>query len=77
MTIQDEGEVKKLDASAGSHSKLPKEVQDLVKIIFDVESMKKAMLEFEVSWSMQLFQYVTTGFSESLKQEIIFQFWIA
>ena len=30
-------------------SKLPKPVQDLVTLIFDVEQMKKAMLEFEVS----------------------------
>ena len=32
----------------GSTSKLPKSVQDLVCMIFDVESMKKAMKEFEV-----------------------------
>lgn len=31
-----------------STSKLPKSVQDLVCMIFDVESMKKAMMEFEV-----------------------------
>ncbi|XP_069116799.1 poly [ADP-ribose] polymerase 1-like [Argopecten irradians] len=33
---------------AGGRSKLPKAVQDLVCMIFDVESMKKAMLEFEI-----------------------------
>lgn len=33
---------------AGSNSQLPKQIQDLVKMIFDVESMKKAMMEFEV-----------------------------
>ena len=33
---------------AGTNSKLAPEVQDLVKMIFDVESMKKAMMEFEV-----------------------------
>jgi len=34
---------------AGTKSKLPKAIQDLIKMIFDVESMKKAMVEFEVS----------------------------
>lgn len=29
-------------------SKLPKPVQDLVRLIFDVNSMKKTMLEFEL-----------------------------
>lgn len=47
-THQDEEAVKRLTASAGTNSKLPKPVQDLIKIIFDVESMKKAMVEFEV-----------------------------
>jgi poly [ADP-ribose] polymerase len=37
-----------LDASAGSSSKLAPQIQDIIRIIFDVESMKKAMLEFEV-----------------------------
>lgn len=45
---QDEEAVKKLTVSAGTKSKLPKAVQDLIKMIFDVESMKKAMVEFEV-----------------------------
>ena len=35
-------------ASAGSNSKLAPQIQDLVKMIFDIESMKKAMMEFEV-----------------------------
>lgn len=39
--------MKKL-TSSGSRSKLPKSVQDLVCMIFDIESMKKAMKEFEV-----------------------------
>ena len=47
MMLQDDEEIKKLDTS-GSSSKLPQQVQDLVKMIFDVESMKKTMLEFEV-----------------------------
>ena len=43
----DEGEIRNI-SSADSLSKLPKSVKDLVCMIFDVESMKKAMLEFEV-----------------------------
>lgn len=34
--------------SAGTKSKLAKPIQDLIKMIFDVESMKKAMVEFEI-----------------------------
>ncbi|XP_046355890.2 poly [ADP-ribose] polymerase 1-like [Haliotis rufescens] len=44
---QDEDAVKSIDRSS-SKSKLPKEVQDLICLIFDVESMKKAMMEFEI-----------------------------
>lgn len=40
--------MKKLTASAGTKSMLGKPVQELIKMIFDVESMKKAMVEFEV-----------------------------
>lgn len=43
--------MKKLTASAGARSHLAKPVQDLIRMIFDVESMKKAMVEFEVSSS--------------------------
>ena len=46
---QDEDAAGKLvSEGAGSTSKLPKEIQQLVRMLFDVESMKKAMLEFEV-----------------------------
>ncbi|XP_015201493.1 poly [ADP-ribose] polymerase 1 [Lepisosteus oculatus] len=45
---QDEEAVKKLTASAGTKSKLEKPVQELIRMIFDVESMKKAMVEFEI-----------------------------
>ena len=38
-----------MEVNAGSSSKLDSRIQDLIRIIFDVESMKKAMLEFEVS----------------------------
>ena len=40
--------MRQLTASAGTKSKLAKPVQELIKMIFDVESMKKAMVEFEV-----------------------------
>ncbi|KAB1258519.1 Poly [ADP-ribose] polymerase 1 [Camelus dromedarius] len=46
---QDEEAVKKLTVNPGTKSKLPKPVQDLIKMIFDVESMKKAMVEYEVT----------------------------
>uniref|UniRef100_A0A671MVZ6 Poly [ADP-ribose] polymerase n=1 Tax=Sinocyclocheilus anshuiensis TaxID=1608454 RepID=A0A671MVZ6_9TELE len=45
---QDEEAVKKLTASAGTKSKLDKPIQDLIRLIFDVENMKKAMVEFEI-----------------------------
>uniref|UniRef100_A0A3Q3WS75 Poly [ADP-ribose] polymerase n=1 Tax=Mola mola TaxID=94237 RepID=A0A3Q3WS75_MOLML len=45
---QDEEAVKRLTATAGTKSKLAKPVQELIKTIFDVESMKKAMVEFEI-----------------------------
>ena len=35
-------------AEAGSKSTLPLSVQELVRMIFDVETMKQAMMEFEV-----------------------------
>ena len=34
---------------AGKSSKLPLEIQGLIRMIFDVESMKKTMAEFEVT----------------------------
>lgn len=34
--------------AAGSQSQLPKPVIELIQIIFDVEAMKDALLEFEV-----------------------------
>lgn len=48
LWTQDEEAVKMLTASAGAKSQLAKPVQDLIRLIFDVESMKKAMVEFEV-----------------------------
>ncbi len=48
--------MRKLTASAGAKSKLDKPIQDLIRMIFDVESMKKAMVEFEVC-SIPLFYF--------------------
>lgn len=50
---EDDEAIKKLDKKSSS-SKLPKAVQDLVCLIFDVESMKKAMMEFEVCYCFAL-----------------------
>nr|UYS55296.1 poly-ADP-ribose polymerase I [Physella acuta] len=44
---QDEDDIKKLDL-ASSTSKLHKSVQNLICMIFNVENMKKAMMEFEI-----------------------------
>lgn len=46
---QEGSDTVKLGVEAGSTSKLAPQIQDLIHLIFDVESMKKAMLEFEVS----------------------------
>ncbi|KAI0222771.1 Poly [ADP-ribose] polymerase 1 [Lamellibrachia satsuma] len=43
-----DAEVKRLDENAGSNSNLSKPVQELIRMIFDVDSMKRAMLEFEI-----------------------------
>ena len=45
---QDDEELKTTIA-AGSKSLLPVPIQELIKMIFDVESMKKTLVEFEVS----------------------------
>jgi hypothetical protein len=45
----DDTDIYKIDETAGSRSTLPPAVQNLIRLIFDVESMKRAMLEFEVS----------------------------
>ncbi|XP_069975958.1 poly [ADP-ribose] polymerase 1-like [Penaeus vannamei] len=44
---QDEEIVKK-PTTGGSKSKLPKQVQELVALIFDVDTMKNALVEFEI-----------------------------
>lgn len=45
--------MKRLTASAGTNSLLAKPVQELIRTIFDVESMKKAMVEFEVGTELE------------------------
>lgn len=45
LYLQDVG----IPTTGGSKSKLPKEVQELVALIFDVDTMKSALVEFEVS----------------------------
>ena len=49
---QDDEELK-TTIVAGSKSLLPSPVQELIKMIFDVESMKKTLVEFEVSTNNQ------------------------
>ncbi|CAI9730721.1 [ADP-ribose] polymerase 1-like [Octopus vulgaris] len=44
---QDDDNIKKLDLSK-STSTLHKSIQDLICMIFDIESMKRAMMEFEI-----------------------------
>jgi hypothetical protein len=44
----DASKIMKLEVSK-SNSKLAKPIQELVSLIFDIEVMKKAMVEFEVS----------------------------
>jgi len=45
----DDEKMVKLDDKAGKRSSLPQAIQKLIRLIFDIESMKKAMLEFEVN----------------------------
>ena len=44
----DDDKAKKTAENSSIKSELPKQVQDLMKILFDVDSMKKTMLEFEL-----------------------------
>jgi poly [ADP-ribose] polymerase len=45
---QDDDDLTSAMASAGSKSKLDPKVQDLIRMIFDVEKMKQSMMEFEI-----------------------------
>ena len=46
---QDSEELKKLEVSK-STSKLDEAIKQLITMLFDIESMKKAMVEFEVRY---------------------------
>ena len=46
--MQDEVDFGQMMVSAGATSKLDPAIQNLVKMIFDVDSMKQTLLEFEV-----------------------------
>ena len=48
---QDDDEITEATEKAGQKSKLHPKVQELIKMIFDVQSMKKTMMEFEVHYS--------------------------
>ena len=46
--FQDEDKMKDMSSKAGTNSKLAPAIQDLVKLIFDIDTLKKTMMEFEV-----------------------------
>ena len=52
-----------------SSSKLAKSLQELICLIFDVDQMKKAMMEFEVYMHYDIWYYVLL-----LKRTLIAQF---
>ena len=65
MTTQGGGDaaakIEKLNV-AKSKSKLAKPIQELIALIFDIEVMKKAMVEFEVSARKSLYENPNFGF---------------
>ena len=48
LDLGGESETMKKLETKNSNSKLHKSIQELVTLIFDIESMKKALVEFEV-----------------------------
>ena len=48
--IKDEEDFAQMMVSAGTTSKLDPAIQNLVRMIFDVDSMKQTLLEFEVDF---------------------------
>ena len=52
--------MKKLQVEVGKSSKLPREVQGLIRMIFDIESMKRTMAEFEVILFDYPFSFVSS-----------------
>ena len=57
--VQDEEDFVQMMVSAGTNSKLDPAIQSLVKMIFDVDSMKQTLLEFEVDFLFLFFVYVS------------------
>ena len=51
LITQDDEDLQKLKlkVNPGSKSTLDKPIQDLVQLLFDIESMQNALIEFEVS----------------------------
>ncbi|XP_061405854.1 poly [ADP-ribose] polymerase 1 [Lethenteron reissneri] len=45
---QDDEDIHDLKAMAGTNSKLAKPIQELLRMIFDIDSMKRTMVEFEI-----------------------------
>ncbi|PIK37446.1 putative poly [Apostichopus japonicus] len=45
---EEEEQLKKAQKDSGSSSKLAKPIQELIKLIFDIEQLKKTMMEFEI-----------------------------
>lgn len=63
--FQDES--KTLDSISNIPCKLPEPVQRLIRLLFDVESMKKVMCEFEVSYHNK-FIYCKGSSKKRIKQ---------
>lgn len=54
-----------------SKSALPKPLQDLIRMIFDIDQMKKAMIEFEVLFAKPA--AVCLGLQESVELGPVFE----
>lgn len=68
---QDNEELKTTIAP-GSKSLLPTSIQELIKMIFDVESMKKTLVEFEVSEKVMANNFLTILLQEVCKSTVRF-----
>lgn len=44
----DDEKLKEMETKSAIPSKLPRQVQDIIKLIFDVDAMKQCMMEFEL-----------------------------
>ena len=70
---QDAENIKKLDLTK-SKSKLDKKVQELITTIFDIESMKKAMIEFEIDMTKMPMGKHHLGFLKKFSASIMYIF---